>query len=118
MADDEVPRKSNLVIVGGDGDASAIARQRMPLAAPANPCHTCGSWEQDRVKLVRHFVARGLKIKNDGTVYSPIHADFGAARVGMTINANDFGYCRFWMMPSENLHTCPSWVPRSKRAAR
>lgn len=108
--------KSNLVIVGGDGKETAVARQRMMMGTTKTPCQNCKSWHRDAEKLVRHFLAHGLMVKPDGTIWSPIHRDF-QGRVGMEINVRNFGFCRFHMMPSEDLHSCSNWVPAHKLAA-
>jgi hypothetical protein len=116
--DDAPPTKSNLIITGGDGDATVVAHQAMKTATELRPCQRCSRWEDDKPKLVRFLNKRGCVVDpSTGTISSLVHKDF-RGRVGMTLNIMNVGYCRRESSVTEREATCGDWKPADKLAAK
>lgn len=74
------------------------------------PCLLCTKWEKDFDRLLRHFLAHGLRLLPDGRLETPIKDDFSGNQ-GLVINPRDFGFCRLESRPTDMLASCANWVP-------
>jgi hypothetical protein len=96
--------------ITGDGDRSASGKVETVMAHETRPCCMCRSWEKDEHRLIEHFIAHGLKIKDDGTFITPIALDF-PGRKSLVLNPKKMGFCRLETRPTDDLATCERWSP-------
>jgi len=99
-----------VLVTGGDGDRAAAGTVEMATGFEERPCVMCVSFEKDNTKLIRHLIARGLKMEPDGSFVTPIAQDI-PGRKSLRIDPRSFGYCRRATMPVDMLASCEDWAP-------
>ncbi len=96
-------------IQGDDQQASGMVEPVTGLED--SPCFTCRSFEKNEKRLRQHIASKkNVEILADGTVRSLIDRDF-KDRETITFNVRDFGWCRLWTIPVDQLATCENWGP-------
>ena len=76
-----------------------------------SPCCLCRSYEKNDKKLRQHIASKkNIEVLPDGTFRHIIDRDV-PDRNTKTFNIRDFGYCRLYGMPTQQLHSCEKWTP-------
>ncbi len=97
------------IITGGDGETVANSRIQLASGTEQRPCMLCRSFENPgQNRVAEYCLARGLKVREDGTFDTPIAKDF-PGRKSLVLDPANYGFCRKDTILTDRLATCARW---------